>query len=110
MGGRRRRRAFPLPPGWNAKFELSVRRLRTPSGIFAFGAQTIDSGLSLHMLKAGLNYRLGTAPESFKLPDGIDADRWSFHGQSTFLQQYAFPFRRPIGPKQPHSERGTRDF
>jgi high affinity Mn2+ porin len=86
---------LPVAPGWNAKFEYLFAGFAHHPAIFALGAQTIDSGLSLHMLKAGLNYRLGTTPESFKLPDGIDADRWSFHGQSTFLQQYAFPFRSP---------------
>ena len=31
------------------------------------------------MLKAGLNYRLGAAPESFKPPDGIDAELRKLH-------------------------------
>jgi high affinity Mn2+ porin len=86
---------IPVVTGWTAKFEYLFAGFGPHPVIFPAGAQRIESDLSMHSLKAGLNYRLGASPESFKLPSGIDSDTWSLHGQATYLQQYVFPFRSP---------------
>jgi high affinity Mn2+ porin len=87
---------IPVVPHWTAKFEYLFAGFGNHAVTFPAGAQRIESDLALHTVRAGLNYRFEpTAAGEFKLPEGIDADNWSLHGQSTFVQQYANAFRSP---------------
>ena len=63
---------------------------------FPAGAHSFNSDLALHSIRLGLNYRIGQ-PSDFlvKGPEALDMDRFAFHAQTTFLGQYAFPFRSP---------------
>ena len=105
---------IPIVPHWTAKFEYLFAGFPSHAVIFPAGAQRIDSDLALHTFRAGLNYRLEpTGSAEFKLPEGIDADNWSIHGQSTYVQQYAPSFRSAYRGQNsliPDQGRETWDF
>src|SRR5262245_40954474 len=85
-----------LTPSWNARLEYLSTALADRSVSFPAGAQTLNSDLTLHSIRIGLNYRIGQ-PYDFlaKGPEALDMGRFAFHAQTTFLAQYAFPFRSP---------------
>lgn len=86
-----------LAPKWTARLEYLFTDFGTASVRFPVGAQRVDADLALHEVRLGLNYRLGgVAAESNAVPTELAApDNWSIHGQTTYLNQYAFPFRAP---------------
>ena len=85
-----------LTSSWNARLEYLSAGFANRSVSFPAGAQTIDSDLTLRSIRLGLNYRIGQPHDFFvKGPEALDMDRFAFHGQTTFLAQYAFPFRSP---------------
>jgi high affinity Mn2+ porin len=103
---------IPVASSWTMKLEYLFASFPHHAALFPAGAQRIESDVSLHSLKAGLNYRFGAAPDRFGPPPGIDAENWSLHGQSTYLQQYVFPFRSPYRGQNslvPHQGRETFD-
>jgi high affinity Mn2+ porin len=68
---------------------------------FSAGAQRFDSDLTIQSFRVALNYQFGEDPKDNtpRGPSAPESDRWSVHGQTTFVQQYAFPFRAPFhGP------------
>jgi high affinity Mn2+ porin len=85
-----------LTSSWNARLEYLSTNFVDRSVSFPAGAQTLNSDLTLHSIRLGLNYRLGQ-PSDFlvKGPEALDLSRFAFHAQTTFLGQYAFPFRSP---------------
>ena len=65
---------------------------------FPDGAQLFDSNLSIESVRLGLNYRLGANidPAIFtKQPNALDLAWFALHGQTTFVEEYAPPFRSP---------------
>src|SRR5262249_19170229 len=68
--------------------------------VFPAGAQRIDSDLALNSVRLGLSYKFEPAsfdpakPETL-LPSAPDGDLFAFHGQTTYLHQYAPPYRSP---------------
>jgi high affinity Mn2+ porin len=85
---------------WSARLEYLYSQFNTRSVGFPGGGQTFTSDLSLHNLRFGLNYKIGQNGEALsdflgKGPSALELDRFAFHGQTTYLQQYAFPFRSP---------------
>jgi len=81
---------------WNVRIEYLSTGFTTRSVSFPMGAQTFNSDLVLHNIRLGLNYRIGQ-PSDFlaKGPDALDLGRFAFHAQTTYVGQYAFPFRAP---------------
>ena len=85
--------------------------------MFAAGAQAFDSDLTMQSFRLGLNYRIGdTTTEGVdfltKGPSALETDRFAFHGQFTYLEQYDPPFRAPYsGPNSliPNQARETAD-
>jgi high affinity Mn2+ porin len=74
--------------------------------------------MSLHQLRFGLNYKLfddvpsNSAGLATKAPVGVTEDIWAVHGQTTFVEQYAAPFRAPYRGSNslaPNSGRETWD-
>jgi high affinity Mn2+ porin len=62
----------------------------------------IASALATHQVRIGLNYTLGrdAASDGESLPIvPLDLDGWAVHAQTTYVSQYAAPFRAPYhGP------------
>jgi high affinity Mn2+ porin len=105
---------IPIVPRWTAKLEYLYAGFGNHAAVFPAGAQRIESDLSLHTVRAGLNYRLdASGGGELKLPEGIDQDNWSIHGQTTYVHQYAPSFRSPYRGKNsliPNQGRETWDF
>jgi high affinity Mn2+ porin len=88
----------PVAPNWTAKLEYLFTGFGSHGVAFPAGAQRFDSDLALHALRLGLNYRFGSngaKPENIFAISAPETDIWAFHGQTTFVNQYAFPFRAP---------------
>jgi high affinity Mn2+ porin len=89
----------PIAPGWTAKLEYLYSQYGNTGVAFPLGAQRFDSDLSMHEVRWGLNYKLGgegsNANDFLTLPAAPEGENWSFHSQTTFAGQYAFPFRAP---------------
>jgi high affinity Mn2+ porin len=91
---------IPVTGSWTAKAEYLWTGFGHHSEMFAAGAQAFDSDLTMQSIRLGLNYRIGdttTQGADFltKGPSALETDRFAFHGQFTYLDQYASPFRAP---------------
>ena len=88
----------PVAPNWTAHLQYLFTAYGAHTANFPHGAQVFDSDLTTQTVRLGLNYQFGDSGK-----DGAGArevtppasDVWSVHAQSTFLYQYAFPFRAP---------------
>lgn len=83
----------PIAPNWTAQLEYLFTRYGGTSVSFPGLGQTINSNLTQHELRAGLNYHFddGEAPKTTQPASADkDSDRFSFHGQATFTAQ-AYP-------------------
>jgi high affinity Mn2+ porin len=89
-----------LTPRWTARSEDLFADYGTESVNFPAGAQRFSSDLAGHTLRLGLNYRLGrdtVDPQIFiKGPEALDLGAFAVHGQTTFVEQFAPPFRSPF--------------
>jgi high affinity Mn2+ porin len=104
-----------LPSNWTARLEYLYTDYGSRSVNFATGAQRFDSNLAIQSVRLGFNYRIGAnamEPEIFtKGPTALDLDWFALHGQTTFLGQYAFPFRAPYhGPNSLDSNAGRETW
>jgi high affinity Mn2+ porin len=107
---------YALPSNWTARLEYLFFDYDNRSVTFPSGAQRFDSNLSLSELRFGLNYRLnGDGAKSAGNtddPPALETDNFAIHGQTTFVEQYVFPFRSPyLGPNSldPNQGRETWD-
>ena len=101
-----------LTPRLSAKLEYRFFDFPSSSVFFPPASQHYDSDLMLNTLELGLNYKLGN-PAGDQL-DSAEAqsalNNWAIHGQTTYVEQYAPPFRSPyIGPQSlvPNQARET---
>jgi high affinity Mn2+ porin len=98
-----------LAPRRSARLEYLYTQFNGRSVTFPAGAQSFASDLSLQSVRLGLNYKIGQDGLSNFLgqgPSALELDRFAFHGQTTYVQQYALPFRRPIGDRTASSQPG----
>ena len=91
---------IPLTRSWTAKAEYLWTGFGRHSEMFTAGAQAFDSDLTMQSIRLGLNYRIGdttTEGADFltKGPSALETDRFAFHGQFTYLNQYDPAFRAP---------------
>ena len=109
---------FALTSNWSARFEYLFADYGSRSVLFPAAGQTFGSDLALSELRVGLNYRLGGTAADGKssgpmaVPAPLETDNFAVHGQTTLLEQYAFPFRAPYaGPNSlaPNQGRETWD-
>ena len=98
----------PFAPNWTGKLEYLFSDFGSTGVKFPAGAQRFDSDLRLHEVWLGVNYRFGDeAAEA----NSLLTDRLSFHGQSTFVNQYAPHFREPYrGPNSLISKSGRETW
>jgi high affinity Mn2+ porin len=89
---------YALPSHWSARLEYLVTGYGNRGVTFPAGAQRFSSDLALNELRFGLNYRLNvdTAKSAANVAaPALETDNFAIHGQTTFLEQYVFPFRSP---------------
>lgn len=103
-----------LSPNWSAKFEYLATGFGRDSVTFPAGGQTFGSDLIMQSLRVGLNYHLtGDAAKTFLTqgPSALELDNVNFHAQTTFIDQYAFPFHAPYaGQKSLHPNEGRETW
>jgi len=105
----------PIASGWTARLEYLHSQYRNSNVTFPLGGQRFDSDLSLHEVRWGMNYKLGTDVSKWDVltaPKAPENDGWSLHGQTTFATQYAPPFRAPYrgaNSLDPNAARNTWD-
>ena len=85
-----------LTANWSARLEYLLTQYGNRSVTFPASGQRFDSDLSLQSIRLGFNYRPGEDKDFWtKGPSALELDRFSLHAQTTYLNQYAFPFRAP---------------
>jgi high affinity Mn2+ porin len=92
-----------LSSSWTARLEYLYTEYGARSVYFPIAGQRFDSSLAVQTVRLGVNYRIGRDAIDPKIftqgPSALDLDWFVLHGQTTFLQQYAPPFRSPyVGP------------
>jgi high affinity Mn2+ porin len=100
---------------WTARAEYLFIDYGSRSVLFPLGAQKFDSNLTLNEFRLGLNYRLngdtGKAADATAPWPPAETDNFAIHGQSTFLEQYAFPFRNPyVGQNSLYPNQGRETW
>jgi high affinity Mn2+ porin len=101
---------------WSARVEYLFIDYASRDVSFPVAAQHFDASLVLHTIRLGLDYKLGEKAVDQDFTKGITAlelNWFAFHGQITFIEQYAAPFRSPyIGPQSlsPNQGRESLDF
>ncbi len=106
---------YALPSHWTARLEYLFTDYGNRSVGFPAGAQRFSSDLALSEWRFGLNYRLNDPTKSagnFAEPPALETDMFAIHGQSTFTEQYVFPFRNPYSGQNsldPNQGRETWD-
>ncbi len=105
-----------LTPSWAARFEYLYTDYGLRGVTFPDAAQRFDSDLAVQALRLGLDYRFGSDsidPDLFtKGPAALDMGWFVVHGQTTFIEQYAAPFRAPysgVNSLAPNAGRETWD-
>jgi high affinity Mn2+ porin len=108
----------PVAPNWSARLEYLYTAFDGSSRTFAATPEVFDSNLSLHQVRFGLNHKLfedapNQGASAITRAPALAAEQiWAVHGQTTFVEQYAAPFRAPYsGPNSlaPNSGRETWD-
>ena len=90
----------PVAAHWTATLEYLFTAFGTHAVAFPAGAQRFESDLALQSVRLGLNYQFGDDRAKERTgPAPPKSDDWSVHAQTTYVYQYAFPFRSPYaGP------------
>jgi high affinity Mn2+ porin len=87
---------IPVASKWTMGLEYLVTAFGNQTVAFPAGAQRLDSDLTIQSVRVGLNYQFGEDKDAkSRGPSPPDSDQWSVHAQTTYVQQYAFPFRSP---------------
>jgi high affinity Mn2+ porin len=95
---------IPVAVGWTAKAEYLSTGFGHKGMTFTAAAEPFNSDLAMQSIRLGLNYRIGDDSAHVsdfltKGPSALETDRFAFHAQATYLQQYDPPFRAPYkGP------------
>ena len=102
---------------WSGRIEYLFIDYASRDVSFPLSAQHFDASLVLQTIRVGLDYKLGENAVDHDLftksINALELDRFAFHGQTTFIEQYAAPFRSPyIGPQSlsPNQGRESLDF
>lgn len=107
----------PIATNWTAKVEYLASEFGSHQKFFPASMQSFNSDLSVQRLQVGVNYQLGAdLSKNDAAIKGIsppDTDNFSLHGQTTFVSQYALPFRAPYSGQNslaPNAGRETFDI
>ncbi|WP_247494616.1 carbohydrate porin [Bradyrhizobium sp. 164] len=90
---------IPVTDKWTAKAEFLWTGFPQKTTTFTAAAESDQFNLSMESIRVGLNYHLDNTnpiPELLtKGPQALETDRFAFHAQATFLNQYTPSFRAP---------------
>jgi len=90
---------IPLAGNWTAKAEYLLTGFGGKGVTFTTGTQVFESDLTMQSIRLGVNYRIGdsTHISDFlaKGPSALETDRFAFHAQATYVNQYDPPFSAP---------------
>jgi high affinity Mn2+ porin len=91
---------IPVAAGWTAKAEYLATGFGRKGVTFTAAAEPFNSDLAMQSIRLGLNYRIGDDNAHIsdfltKGPSALETDRFAFHAQATYLNQYDPPFRAP---------------
>jgi high affinity Mn2+ porin len=105
----------PIAPNWSAKLEYLAVEFGGRPKSFPASAQSFNSDLALQTIRIGVNYQLGgdlSNNDAFtKGVPALDNGNIAVHGQTTFVSQYALPFRAPYsGQNSLASNAGRETF
>jgi high affinity Mn2+ porin len=107
---------FPIASHWTARLEYLRTDFANRGASFPAAAQRFDSNLTLQSVRLGLNYHLGEDTKKWNVfapvPAALETNSFSIHAQTTYVNQYAFPFRSPYSGTnsfQPNIGRETWD-
>ena len=108
---------IPLAGNWTAKAEYLLTGFGGKGVTFTTGAQVFESDLTMQSIRLGVNYRIGdsTHISDFlaKGPSALETDRFAFHAQATYVNQYDPPFSAPYKSQNslaPNIGRETSDI
>ena len=106
----------PIAPNWTTRFEFLSTGFGNREKNFPSAGQAFTSDLSMQSLLIGVNYQLGgDLSNSDAFTRGVpplDLENFNIHGQTTFVSQYALPFRAPYAGQNslaPNAGRETLD-
>jgi high affinity Mn2+ porin len=89
----------PVTGNWTARAEYLSTGFGRKGMTFTAAAEGFESDLAMQSIRLGLNYRIGdeshVADFLAKGPSALETDRFAFHAQATYLNQYDAPFRAP---------------
>jgi high affinity Mn2+ porin len=108
---------IPVTGNWTAKAEYLSTGFGRQGTRFTTAAEPFESDLAMQSIRLGLNYRIGddrSIPDFLaKGPSALETDRFAFHAQSTYVNQYDPPFRAPYSGRNsldPNIGRETFDL
>jgi high affinity Mn2+ porin len=107
---------IPLAGNWTARAEYLSTGFGHKGVTFPAAMEGFESDLATQSLRLGVNYRIGDDAHISdflaKGPSALETDRFAFHAQTTYLQQYDPPFRSPYRGQNslaPDQSRETAD-
>jgi high affinity Mn2+ porin len=90
---------FPFAPNWTARAEYLFTEYGNRGTTFPTVGQRVDSNLAMSQVRLGLNYQLPGDAQRRQAPTAESIapklDNVAIHAQTTFIGQYAAPFRSP---------------
>jgi high affinity Mn2+ porin len=97
---------IPVASRWTTSLEYLFTTFGTQAVTFPAGAQRFDSDLAVQSFRVGLNYQFGDDPSKVRSgPAPPNSTDWAVHAQTTYVQQYALPFRSPyLGTNSLHPD------
>ena len=109
---------IPLAGGWSAKAEYLSTGFDSKRFTFPTAMEGYSSNLSMQSMRLGLNYHIGNDSAHVsdflaKGPSALETDRFAFHAQATYVNQYDPPFRAPYSGQNslaPNIGRETADI
>jgi high affinity Mn2+ porin len=91
---------IPVADGWTARAEYLSTGFGRKGLTFTAAAEPFNSDLAMQSVRLGMNYRIGDDSAHLsdfltKGPSALETERFAFHAQATYLNQYAAPFPAP---------------
>jgi high affinity Mn2+ porin len=90
---------IPLAGNWTAKAEYLSTGFGHKGMTFPTAAEGFASDLAMQSIQLGVNYRIGDASRISDFltsgPSALETDRFAFHAQATYVNQYDPPFSAP---------------
>src|ERR1019366_6660406 len=108
---------IPIAGNWTARAEYLSTGFGRKGMTFPATMEGFNSDLAMQSLRLGLNYKIGNDGAHLsdflaKGPSALETDRFAFHAQATYVNQYDPPFSAPYKGQNslaPNIGRATSD-